>query len=124
MVYELIHADTEQQVDTKAFATLDDPQSYDAFSYDYDKLPAFALTTVDNPFNPFTHFDEWYNWDEANGYHTCSYLASVSTDSEALSDRDSEIARALAIDTILNLDPFEIYTVVAKPKFDSTLNAS
>ena len=38
------------------------------------------LTTVDNPYNPFTHWQEWYNYDVENGYHTCSLLARLTQD--------------------------------------------
>ena len=33
------------------------------------------LTTIDNPFNPHTQFDQWMNWDEQKGYHTSGLLA-------------------------------------------------
>jgi len=58
----------------------------------------FMLTTIDNPFNPFTHYDEWYNYDETKGYHTCAYLARVTKSSDEL----SEIDEALAIDIAMN----------------------
>ncbi len=35
------------------------------------------LTTLDNPFDPFSQFDEWYAWDERAGYHTTSFLARI-----------------------------------------------
>jgi hypothetical protein len=37
------------------------------------------LTTSDNPFNPFTDYDSWYEFDVINGYHTCALLGRVST---------------------------------------------
>jgi len=36
------------------------------------------LTTIDNPFNPFTQFDEWKDFDETQGYYTCPYLARIA----------------------------------------------
>ena len=33
------------------------------------------ISTSDNPYNPWTQYDDWYAWDESNGYHTCSYVA-------------------------------------------------
>lgn len=50
------------------------------------------ITTVDNPFDPFTQFDEWFAWDEAAGYHTSSLLARVVKTSDALSEADQEAA--------------------------------
>ncbi len=31
---------------------------------------AVRLTTVDNPYDPFTQWDEWYAYDEGKGYAT------------------------------------------------------
>ena len=50
------------------------------------------LTTIDNPFNPFTDFDNWNDFDVAHGYHTCSYLARIAKTSIELSDEDNEEA--------------------------------
>lgn len=36
------------------------------------------ITTEDNPFNPFTHFMEWYNFDMIKGYNTCGKLARIT----------------------------------------------
>ena len=36
------------------------------------------LTTVDNPFNPFDNFDEWYKIDMQFGYNTCALLARIA----------------------------------------------
>ena len=32
----------------------------------------WMLTTSDNPYNPFTQFDEWQMFDSLQGYNTCS----------------------------------------------------
>lgn len=58
----------------------------------------YMLTTLDNPFNPFTQFDEWFNYDVSKGYNTCAYLARVTKSSDELSDED----QALAIDQAMN----------------------
>lgn len=56
------------------------------------------LTTLDNPFDPFTQFDEWYAWDERAGYHTTSFLARIVQTSHELSDADQDLAIERAID--------------------------
>ena len=35
------------------------------------------LTTIDNPYNPFTNFDEWWAFDISHGYNTCAYLSRI-----------------------------------------------
>jgi len=59
------------------------------------------LSTIDNPWNPFTHWDEWYAWDEAAGYHSTSLLARVAVSSNELSDYDQELEITNAINEIV-----------------------
>ena len=59
------------------------------------------LTTTDNPYNPFTQFDEWYNFDTASGYHTVALLSRIIKTSDGLSDADQSQAIEDAIDEIV-----------------------
>ena len=70
------------------------------------------LTTTDNPYNPFTHFDEWYAYDLSKGYDTCGYLARIAKTSDDLSDLDEEQAIDYATDEIINLNINGLYTRV------------
>ncbi len=36
------------------------------------------LTTVDNPYDPFDQFDEWFNYDMDLGYNSSAYLARIA----------------------------------------------
>jgi hypothetical protein len=63
-----------------------------------------ALTTIDNPFDPFTQFDDWYQFDEEHGYHTCSLLARLAYTSNDLSDKDNEEEIERAMDEIVRLN--------------------
>lgn len=46
------------------------------------------LTTIDNPFNPFTNYDEWLTYDLQMNYNTNSLLDRVANVSDELSDED------------------------------------
>ena len=70
------------------------------------------LTTIDNPFDPFTQFDEWRTFDEVKGYNTCSYLARIVKRSDELSEADEALAIEQAIDEILKLNILGIYRKV------------
>ena len=59
------------------------------------------LTTVDNPYNPFTQYDEWYAFDTRAGYHSTQLLARIVRTSDELSDADQSVAIELAIDEIV-----------------------
>lgn len=67
------------------------------------------LTTIDNPFDPYDDFDEWFAFDTAQGYHTCAYLARIAKSSDELSPADEELAIDAAIDEIVELDVLGIY---------------
>lgn len=71
------------------------------------------LTTVDNPFNPFTQFDEWYAFDEAAGYRTTSFLARVVVTSDELSEADQNVAIENAIDEIVKENVLGLYRKVS-----------
>lgn len=79
----------------------------------------FMLTTVDNPFNPFTQFDEWLSYDSAQGYHTPSYLARVTITSDDLSDADQYAAIQDAIDEIVEQNINGLYRKVSIDSFPS-----
>jgi len=59
------------------------------------------LTTVDNPFDPFTQYDEWYRFDTSAGYNSCALLARIVRTSDELSEPDDSAAIEAAIDEIV-----------------------
>ena len=61
-----------------------------------------ALTTSDNPYNPFTEWDKWYQYDEAHGYHSCSLLARIENTSFGLPPSENDLIVEQAIDTIVS----------------------
>lgn len=68
---------------------------------DIPHRPEYMLTTVDNPFDPFTQFDEWFAWDQASGYHTPGLLDRVARFSDELSEADQNLILQQAIDEIV-----------------------
>lgn len=72
------------------------------------------LTTIDNPYNPFSHFDEWFNWDFIAGYNTCSRLARVCASSFELSPKEREEAFMEAALDILDNDETGKFTLITK----------
>jgi len=74
------------------------------------------LTTVDNPFNPWTRWEEWYAYDERLGYHTTSLLARIVQTSDELSVPDQDLAIELAIEEIAKENVSGMHRKVANPK--------
>lgn len=71
-----------------------------------------ALTTFDNPFNPFENFDEWFAFDIQHGYNTCGKLMRIANIENNMSEVEynNEIERA--IDEIIKYDFVELYRKV------------
>lgn len=67
------------------------------------------LTTVDNPYDPFTQFTSWFLFDEEKGYHSTSYLGRIARISSELSDEENNEEEERAIDEIIKYDPTNIY---------------
>jgi hypothetical protein len=59
------------------------------------------LTTTDNPYNPFTEFDQWYAFDTQVGHHTLALLGRVCITSDELSELDQSRAIDHAMDEIV-----------------------
>jgi hypothetical protein len=70
------------------------------------------LTTVDNPWNPFTHWDEWLSFDTHAGYNTMQLLARVTVSSDELSETDQDIAVDDAMREILSENVLGIYRLI------------
>lgn len=73
-----------------------------------------ALTTVDNPFDPFKDFDQWFLYDSSKGYNSCSYLARIAKLSDDMSEKEADVEIERAIDEIITLNPLGIYKKVYK----------
>lgn len=71
-----------------------------------------AITTIDNPFNPFTDFEDWYAFDVRLGHNSLALLDRIALSSEELSEVDQEIAYETAIDEIIRESPLLIYRKV------------
>lgn len=75
-------------------------------------MAACALSTVDNPFDPFEDFENWLRFDTDKGYNSCEYLARIAQTSnefgESMYNQDIEDA----IDEIVRMNPNGMYKKV------------
>lgn len=72
-------------------------------------MTKYALTTIDNPFDPFTQFSQWFAFDTDKGYNSCSYLDRVARTSDQLSETENSEEIERAIDEIIKYDFRNIY---------------
>jgi len=79
--------------------------------------PPKMLSTLDNPFNPFTQYDEWNAFDMSMGYNTNAYLARIAMSSDELSEEDESLAIDQAMNEIVELNLTGNYIIVTKETF-------
>ena len=66
----------------------------------------YAVTTTDNPYNPFDEFTKWYWYDVTHGYNTTNRLASIANTSGSFSDNENSEEISKAIDVLIGTGAF------------------
>ena len=61
----------------------------------------YRLTTKNNPYNPFTQWNDWYFFDLSKGYNTCERIAMKAKTSEQLPDSINNDEIEAAMDELL-----------------------
>lgn len=74
----------------------------------------YMLTTVDNPFDPFSQWDEWFAYDRQLGYDTPGLLARVAKVPDDASEAVEQNAIQQAIDDICTTNPTGMHRKVMK----------
>ena len=74
----------------------------------------YALTTNDNPYDPFEQFTQWMMFDEEKGYHTCAYLGRIARTSYQFTEEENNQEIERAIDEIIKYDFMNIYKKVKR----------
>lgn len=79
-----------------------------------------ALTTIDNPYSPFSQFDDWYNYDTEKHYDCCGYIDRMKEvlkeETSYLSEEAEDKVIDSVIDTIVDTDPTGMFIKVEKTK--------
>lgn len=81
---------------------------------DMPDRPEYMLTTVDNPYDPFTQWELWFAWDERAGYHTAGLLARIAKVSPDLSEADQHLAIQDAIDECVEINTLGVLRKVKR----------
>jgi hypothetical protein len=79
----------------------------------------YMLTTIDNPWNPYTHWDEWQAYDIRHGHNTSGFLARVVSFSFDLSETDQDLAIKQAIDEIVKENVSGIFKKISPDEVPS-----
>ncbi len=70
--------------------------------------PEFLITTIDNPFNPFTQSDEWLNFDKTYGYNTYERLVELGHFDSDMTEEEEEDEYKRAMIRLLRIHPMYI----------------
>lgn len=73
-----------------------------------------AITTFDNPYDPFEQFDQWFLFDVEKQYNTCSLMARLAKLSDDMTQKEEDEEVERVIDRIIELDFRNIYKKVTK----------
>lgn len=77
-----------------------------------DSLKEANITTIDNPFDPFEDFSNWFDFDIEKGYYTSSKLARLTNLSDNMTQKEKNEEIERAIDRLIQIDPFDVYKKV------------
>lgn len=80
-----------------------------------------VVTTIDNPWNPFTQFKNWLSWDNHNGWQTTQWLAALSFTSSQLSDEQYDKDITDAQDKLVDLNPYGVHVKVYDYEADTLI---
>lgn len=72
------------------------------------------LSTIDNPYDPFDDFKNWFLFDVQHGYNSCAYLARIARTSDQLTEKEMNEEIEKAIDEIIELDFMNVYVKLKK----------
>jgi hypothetical protein len=64
----------------------------------------YMLSTIDNPYDPFEQFIQWFMFDIEKQHYTCSKLARLLNITEEMSDVEINHEIDKAIDKLIELD--------------------
>lgn len=84
---------------------------------EYNEFKDVMLSTSDNPFNPYTDYESWYQYDVQVGHNTCAYLARVA---ETAEDLPEELNNQTVYEAMLEIVKYNInglYILVENPGF-------
>lgn len=73
-----------------------------------------ALTTFDNPYDPFDEFSSWFMFDIQKGYNSCGLLDRIARTSECFTEDENAEELERAIDEIIKYDFMHIYKKIKK----------
>ena len=73
-----------------------------------------AITTFDNPYDPFDQFEEWLLFDAEKGYNTPGELDRLTHITDDMSQREEMDEVERGVDRMIELDFMNIYKKITR----------
>lgn len=73
------------------------------------------LTTIDNPFDPFEQFDDWYRFDIEKQYYSAQRWTRFAHFTDDMTEQEEREESERAMDEFIALDFLDLYKKVKKP---------
>lgn len=81
------------------------------------------LTTLDNPFDPFVQFSEWFTFDLEKGHNTSSRIARIVNLDNEMTQKEIDEEMERAMDLIMKYDFEDKYIKVQEKQNATAENA-
>lgn len=78
----------------------------------------YWITTIDNEWNPFTHFAEWWSRDRELGYNTCEWIDKFVKTSIELDEDEMDYDIDCGSNEFLAFNPFGMHYKVYEDEAD------
>ena len=74
----------------------------------------FALSTVDNPYDPFEDYTSWMSFDKSHDYNSSELLMRIADLTDDMTMLEEEREKERAIDEIIKYDFRNVYKKVSR----------
>ena len=72
------------------------------------------ITTIDNPYDPFEQFANWFLFDVEKGYNTCARLGRLVQFTDDMTQQEMDAEEERVIDEIIKYDFLDLYKKVKR----------
>ena len=83
----------------------------------------YMLTTLDNPFDPFNNFADWFKFDLEKGHNTSSRIARIADLNSEMTQKEVDEEMERAMNLIVKYDFEDKYIKVQEKQTATAANA-
>ena len=85
------------------------------------EIKQHRLTTIDNPYDPFDQFEEWFQYDVQHSYNCCGLVALLAETSDSMTEQEKDSILFEGMKQLIETDPLNQYTIVEREVSDDLM---